>query len=55
MSLCNTGPGLNRVGPAMTYTSLDDFQTWICAAAMLVGRLELFTMFIVITPAFWRK
>jgi trk system potassium uptake protein TrkH len=53
--LCNTGPGLNRVGPAMTYASLNDFQTWICTAAMLVGRLELFTMFIVITPAFWRK
>lgn len=53
--LCNTGPGLNQVGPMMTYASLSDFQTWICTAAMLVGRLELFTMFIVLTPAFWRK
>jgi trk system potassium uptake protein TrkH len=53
--LCNTGPGLNQVGPMMTYASLNDFQTWICTAAMLVGRLELFTMFIVFTPAFWRK
>jgi len=53
--LCNTGPGLNQVGPGTTYASLNDFQTWICTAAMLVGRLELFTMFIVITPAFWRK
>ena len=47
--------GLNRVGPAMTYALLNDFQTWTCTAAMLVGRLELFTMSIVITPAFWRK
>jgi trk system potassium uptake protein TrkH len=39
----------------MTYASLNDFQTWICMAAMLVGRLELLTMFIAITPAFWRK
>jgi trk system potassium uptake protein TrkH len=53
--LCNTGPGLNRVGPAATYASLSDFQTWVCTAAMLVGRLELLTLFIVLTPAFWRK
>ena len=53
--LCNTGPGLNRVGPGMTYASLNDFQTWVCTVAMLIGRLELFTLFIVVTPAFWRK
>jgi len=53
--ICNTGPGLNLVGPAATYASLSDFQTWVCTAAMLIGRLELFTLFIVITPAFWRK
>ncbi len=53
--LCNTGPGLNQVGPGTTYASLNDFQTWICTIAMLVGRLELLTLFIVITPAFWRK
>ncbi|HVQ60861.1 MAG TPA: potassium transporter TrkG [Burkholderiales bacterium] len=53
--LCNTGPGLNQVGPGATYASLNDFQTWVCTVAMLIGRLELFTLFIVITPAFWRK
>jgi len=53
--LCNTGPGLNQVGPGTTYASLNDFQTWVCTIAMLVGRLELLTLFIVITPAFWRK
>ena len=53
--LCNTGPGLNQVGPAATYASLNDFQTWVCTVAMLVGRLELLTLFIVLTPAFWRK
>jgi len=51
----NTGPGLNEVGPATTYASLTDFQTWVCTVAMLAGRLELFTLFIVLTPAFWRK
>jgi len=53
--ICNTGPGLNQVGPATTYAVLSDFQTWVCTAAMLVGRLELFTLFVVLTPAFWRK
>lgn len=53
--LCNTGPGLNQVGPGTTYASLNDFQTWVCTIAMLVGRLELLTLFIVVTPAFWRR
>ena len=51
----NTGPGLSRVGPATTYAALTDLQTWVCTFAMLVGRLELFTLLIVFTPAFWRK
>ncbi|HQU89869.1 MAG TPA: potassium transporter TrkG [Denitromonas sp.] len=53
--LNNTGPGLNAVGPASTYAVLTDFQTWVCAFAMLLGRLELFTLIVVLTPAFWRK
>jgi trk system potassium uptake protein TrkH len=51
----NTGPGLNLVGPATTYAVLNDFQTWVCTAAMLLGRLELFTMLVVFTPGFWRR
>jgi trk system potassium uptake protein TrkH len=51
----NMGPGLNKVGPATTYAVLTDFQTWLCTAAMLLGRLELFTLLVVFTPAFWRK
>ncbi len=53
--ICNTGPGLNQVGPAGNYAALNDFQTWVCTVAMLIGRLELFTLFVVATPAFWRK
>ena len=49
------GPGLNKVGPATNYAVLTDFQTWICTVAMLLGRLELFTLLVVFTPAFWRK
>jgi len=51
----NTGPGLNLVGPATTYAVLTDFQTWVCTAAMLLGRLELFTLIVVFTPGFWRR
>jgi trk system potassium uptake protein TrkH len=54
-SMNNTGPGLGQVGPATTYATLNDFQTWICSFAMLLGRLELFTLLVVLTPAFWRK
>jgi trk system potassium uptake protein TrkH len=51
----NMGPGLGQVGPATTYAVLTDFQTWVCTLAMLLGRLELFTLLVVFTPAFWRK
>lgn len=53
-SINNAGPGLGVVGPAANYGVLTDFQTWVCTVAMLVGRLEVFTVFVVFTPAFWR-
>ena len=51
----NLGPGLGQIGPATTYASLTDFQTWVCSFAMLLGRLEFFTLLVIFTPAFWRK
>jgi len=54
-SINNTGPGLGVVGPSTTFAVLEDFQTWICIFAMLLGRLEIFTLLVVLTPAFWRK
>ncbi len=51
----NTGPGLGQVGPASTYAVLNGFQTWVCSFAMLLGRLEFFTLLVVLTPVFWRK
>jgi trk system potassium uptake protein TrkH len=53
--ITNTGPGLGAVGPAGNYASLLPMQKWIFAATMLLGRLELFTLLVVFTPAFWRK
>lgn len=54
-SINNTGPGLNLVGPATTFAILTDIQTWVCTIAMLLGRLEIFTLLVVLNPAFWRK
>jgi trk system potassium uptake protein len=54
-SINNCGPGLGRVGPASNYAWLNDFQTWVCTTAMLVGRLEIFTVLILFTPQFWRR
>jgi trk system potassium uptake protein TrkH len=54
-SINNTGPGLNQVGPATNYAGLNDFETWVCTFAMLIGRLELLAVLVLFTPAFWRK
>jgi trk system potassium uptake protein TrkH len=51
----NAGPGLGRVGPSGTYGVLNGFQTWVCAAAMLLGRLEVFTILVLFKPSLWRK
>jgi hypothetical protein len=39
----NAGPGLGIGGPGQQLRRADDFQTWVCSAAMLLGRLEVFT------------
>ncbi len=51
----NIGPGLGDVGPAVNYGGLTDFQTWVCTFAMLLGRLELLSVLVLLTPQFWRK
>jgi trk system potassium uptake protein TrkH len=53
--LNNIGPALGVLGPTDNYAGLTDFQTWICVFAMLAGRLELLTVFVLITPGFWRR
>jgi len=53
--LNNIGPGLNQVGPVSNYAVLTDFETWVCAFAMMIGRLELMSVLVLFTPAFWRK
>ncbi|HEX5649089.1 MAG TPA: potassium transporter TrkG, partial [Steroidobacteraceae bacterium] len=54
-SINNMGPGLGQVGPATNYQGLTDFQTWVCSATMLLGRLEIFSVLVLLTPTYWRK
>ncbi|MEO8061568.1 MAG: potassium transporter TrkG [Pseudomonadota bacterium] len=51
----NMGPGLGTVGPSTNYASLTDFQSWVCTLAMILGRLEIFPLLVLVTPAFWRR
>jgi len=51
----NAGPGLNLVGPATNYAILSDFQTGVCSFAMLLGRVQIFSIVILFVPEFWRK
>jgi len=51
-TLNNLGPGLGDVASA--FTSVSDPGKWISIVAMLLGRLEIFTLLVLITPAFWR-
>ncbi|WP_295391711.1 potassium transporter TrkG [uncultured Thiodictyon sp.] len=51
----NAGPGLAAVGPAGNYGGLNDYEIWVCTFAMLLGRLEVFSLLILFTPQFWRK
>jgi len=54
-ALTNVGPGLGDViGPAGNFASLTDSAKWILCFAMVLGRLELLTVMVLLTPVFWR-
>lgn len=54
-AICNVGPALGPVvGPAGDFQSLPDAAKWLLAAGMVLGRLELFTVLMLFSPAFWR-
>jgi len=54
-ALGNVGPGLGPIiGPAGNFASLPDGAKWLLAFGMLLGRLELFTVLVLLTPKFWR-
>ena len=55
-ALANIGPGLgDTIGPTGTFEPLPDAAKWVLAFAMLLGRLELLSVFVLFTAAFWRR
>lgn len=54
-SLGNIGPGLGIFGPAENFYLLHPAGKWFLAFLMLLGRLELFTILVLFSPAFWKK
>jgi trk system potassium uptake protein len=51
----NIGPGFGLVGPADNYTTIPLMGKWLLIWCMLLGRLEIFTVLILVVPEFWRK
>jgi trk system potassium uptake protein TrkH len=51
--LNNMGPGLGQV--AVHFRDLEDLSVWICSFAMVLGRLEVFTLLVLLTPQFWQE
>jgi trk system potassium uptake protein TrkH len=54
-SLGNIGPGFGAFGPMENYNHLPAFGKWFLSFIMIIGRLELFTVIILLSPGFWRK
>jgi trk system potassium uptake protein TrkH len=54
-SINNTAHGFGPPGAVHNLHSLSTVQIWICAAAMLLGRLEIFSVIVLFRPAYWRK
>lgn len=55
-AVANVGPGLGPViGPSGNFASLPDAAKWALSVGMLMGRLEIMTVLVLVTPAFWRN
>ncbi|NNE38315.1 MAG: potassium transporter, partial [Gammaproteobacteria bacterium] len=55
MAACmnNLGPGLGKV--SSNYSEINMFAKWVLCLAMILGRLEIFTLLVLLSPTFWRK
>ena len=54
-TLANIGPGLAEVGPTDNYAFIPAAGKWTLSLLMLMGRLELFTVLVLFSPAFWKR
>jgi trk system potassium uptake protein TrkH len=51
----NIGPGIGAVGPAEHYGHLPALAKWVLSLCMIAGRLEFYTVIVILTPQFWRR
>jgi trk system potassium uptake protein TrkH len=54
-TLGNIGPGWGKVGPVFNYAFFHDYIKWVLSLAMLIGRLEVYTITVLLTPMMWRR
>ncbi len=54
-AMSNVGPALGAAGPTDNYASIPAAGKWILAFCMLVGRLEIYTVMVLLVPKFWKK
>lgn len=50
----NVGPGLEMIGPPMSWSMLPDATKWLLSGLMLMGRLEIFSVLVLFSPSFWK-
>jgi trk system potassium uptake protein TrkH len=55
VTLGNIGPGFGRIGPTGNYAFFPHYIKWFLSFAMLVGRLELYTVLVILVPTFWQR
>lgn len=53
--ISNVGPALGELGPIGSFAGVSDFAKWFLSLIMLLGRLEMFTILLLFSPAFWKK
>ena len=55
-AISNVGPGIGSIiGPNGNYSSLNNGAKWILSFTMLIGRLEIFTILVLLSVTFWKK
>jgi len=50
----NIGPGFGKIGPSLNYSHYPAYIKWFLSFAMMIGRLEVYTVLVILTPNFWR-
>ena len=51
----NIGPGFAKVGPTQNYAFFDWYDKWVLSTGMIIGRLECYTFYLLLTKSFWKK